>query len=201
MNPLKKLTSSERRLALLCGVLMLLGALGSVVPLLVMKPRSLLSISFLFIGPMFILNSLAWFIASAVLLQAGWRGTLSNRTPQSWMAWGWMIYLIVFGCLLLLLGRHLDKSGDNVRVGARAVVAETSGEEELRGIRNDLQLAGFVLLVYAAAVLMRHRAARAEWRTADTLLNVQAQLDEILETLETAPSVPAPRETGITSGT
>ena len=124
-----------------------------------------------------VLNTAAFFVVAGSLARTH-AGSLTWRTCKDWVAWVWIAYLVLLGCLFLGMSRQLSESLHDI----------------VRGI-------GLVLLVYAAVAWLRHRVAQTEYRIAEKLQGMQQRLEEIGKSLEAPPSRSTVYETHVTSRT
>jgi ABC-type Co2+ transport system permease subunit len=124
-----------------------------------------------------VLNTAAFLVVAGSLARTH-AGSLTWRTCKDWVAWVWIGYLVLLGCLFLGMSRYLSES-----------------------LRDSVRGIGLVLVVYAAIAWLRHRVAQAERRIAEKLQVIQQRLEEIAKTLETPRSMSTECETRVTSRT
>jgi ABC-type Co2+ transport system permease subunit len=124
-----------------------------------------------------VLNTLAFLVVAGSLGRTH-AGSLTWRTCKDWVAWVWIAYLVLLGCLFLAMSLYLSES-----------------------LRDSIRGIGLVLLVYAAIAWLRHRVAQTEHRIAEQLQGMQQRLDEIGQSLEAPQSMDTECDTRVTNRT
>ncbi len=107
------------------------------------------------------LNTLVFLVFAVFFARACVRGVLSWRTCKGWIAWAWVGYVVLLGCLFLVMSRDLPET-----------------------LRDDIRSIGLVLLVYAAVAWLRLRVAQAQRRTAEKLQGIEQRLEVIGKAVE-----------------